>query len=77
MSIAHLDTRPATISPVTSWPSTFSGPAAVRVRFQCGITSTDPRWKSLQSWILLRVQGMYEGRSIDGGALLDALKAYQ
>jgi len=69
--------EPAIISPVTSWPSTFSGPAAVRVRFQCGITSTDPRWKSLQSWILLRVQGMYEGRSIDGGALLDALKAYQ
>ena len=69
--------EPAIISPVTSWPSTFSGVAAVRVRFECGITSADPRWKSLQSWILLRVHGMYEGRSIDGGALLDALKAYQ
>ena len=59
---SRISCEPASIVPVSEWPSTLGDPGSVRVRFTCGITSASAHWENLRQWILLAVATMYAQR---------------
>lgn len=54
--------EPAAVLPAKSWPATFAGPGAVRIRYACGVTPSDARWESLRAWMLLAIGTWYASR---------------
>lgn len=54
--------RPAWLIPVTSWPSTFDGANAVRIRFTAGHASADDVPAPIKQAIKLMVGAWYENR---------------
>lgn len=47
--------EPAVLLPASVWPATIAQPGAVRVRYRCGLDSSDARWDSLKAWMLLAI----------------------
>lgn len=69
---ARLAGEPAAIRALTSWPATLGEEGAVRIRYTCGLTAADPRWPSLQAWMLLAIGTWYANReAIAAGTLTE------
>lgn len=51
--------EPAAVRPVSAWPETLVEEGVVRITYSCGLTSADPRWPSLQAWMLLTIGAWY------------------
>lgn len=64
--------EPARVYPTTSWPSTYTRPNAVIVKFAAGYAKADLVPEPLKTAIKLRVQKLYDNLRPDEAAAIEA-----